>query len=133
MTATTVAPSSTETPASVKQVVYLTKLIVWRGIKDIVIPDEMTEAEASALIDRAKAVPAPRRPGAPVGFYLHEGEVYEVRDRREGGTYAQLLRFKHGKLSWKFMPGMVTKLDGATPIDAEQVAAHKAQLTETNR
>lgn len=118
----------TETPASVKQVVYLTKLIVWRGIKDITIPDEMTEAQASALIERARAVPAPRRPGAPVGYYLHEGEVYEVRERKEGGTYAQLLRRKDGRVSWKFIPGMVTKLDGATPIDAEAVEMHKRLL-----
>lgn len=127
-TTETYTPSTTE-PASVKQVVYLTKLIMWRRITDLHVPDEMTEAQASELIERALAVPAPRRPGAPVGFYLHEGEVYEVRDRKEGGTYAQLLRCKAGRVSWKFIPGMVTKLDGATPIDADQVAQHRARLT----
>jgi hypothetical protein len=116
---------STTAPASVKQVMYLTKLIVWRGIKDIDVPDEMTEAQAHELIEQAKAVPAPRRAGPPVGFYLHEGEVYEVRDRKAGGTYAQLLRYKDGRVSWKFIPGKVTKLDGAEPLTLDQVEVQK--------
>lgn len=128
MSATAYAAPSSTAPATTKQIVYLTKLIMWRRITDLHVPDEMTEAEASDLIDRALAVPAPRRPGAPVGFYLHEGNVYEVRDRKEGGTYAQMLRVKDGRTKWKFMPGMVTRLDNATPIDADQVAQHKARL-----
>lgn len=120
--ATVPMPSTTE-PATAAQLVYLGKLMVWRGVTDIDVPTDLTEAEASALIDRVKAVPGTRRPGADVGFYIREGELYEVRERREGGTYAQLYRVKDGRARWKFMPGMVTTLTGTPPVDSATAAA----------
>lgn len=101
-------------PASEKQLRYLCALIEDREWADLVLPETLSEEEAGALIDTAKAMPIPLRPPAVAGFYAHHGKAYRVAvSKTTGHPYACVMEISGGALPvgrWKRAPWLVNRV-----------------------
>lgn len=124
-------------PASPAQFAFIARLAGEKAVPADVNIVPNNSRHASLIIDMMKALPrkaatpviAPVAPAA-VGYYVRNGEVFEVKANKAGtGTYAMRMVVRdsgteHAKGTWTYAPGVGRDIaaEGLAPLLVEEAA-----------